>query len=192
MTINGVYKAEVIHRRGPWKTKQAVELATLEWVAWFNHHRLMGPLGYVPPAEFEAHYHRQRAGQATIAWLKPTGLLGKRGDSLPSSAFIYRLMVEPSRPGRRNTPPLGQCRSAYSCRDRWRIQMRIISSLCITVARRDGHRTSGAAGGRWKIFPSSPACGTAVQPMHGRLRRPWRPLDRRSRTTSLDTRLPAC
>ena len=63
-TINGLYKAEVIHRRGSWKTKQAVELATLEWVAWFNHHRLMGPLGYVPPAEFEANYHRQRAGQA--------------------------------------------------------------------------------------------------------------------------------
>ena len=63
-TINGLYKAEVIHRRGPWKTKQAVELATLEWVAWFNHHRLMEPLGYLPPAEFEANYHRQRAGQA--------------------------------------------------------------------------------------------------------------------------------
>ena len=63
-TINGLYKAEVIHRRGPWKTKQAVELATLEWVAWFNHHRLLEPLGYVPPAEFEAHYHQQRAGQA--------------------------------------------------------------------------------------------------------------------------------
>jgi putative transposase len=66
-TINGLYKAEVIHRRGPWKTKQAVELATLEWVSWFNHHRLMGPLGNVPPVEFEANYHRQRAGQtATV------------------------------------------------------------------------------------------------------------------------------
>ncbi len=65
-TINGLYKAEVIHRRGPWKTKQAVELATLEWVAWFNHHRLMEPLGYLPPAEFEANYHRQRADQAAI------------------------------------------------------------------------------------------------------------------------------
>ena len=51
-TINGLYKAEVIHRRGPWKTKQAVELATLDWVAWFNHHRLIEPLGYLPPAEF--------------------------------------------------------------------------------------------------------------------------------------------
>ncbi len=66
-TINGLYKAEVIHRRGPWKTKQAVELATLEWVSWFNHHRLMEPLGYLPPAEFEANYHRQRAGQAATA-----------------------------------------------------------------------------------------------------------------------------
>lgn len=63
-TINGLYKAEVIHRRGPWKTKQAVELATLEWVSWFNHHRLMEPLGYLPPVEYEDHYHRQRAGQA--------------------------------------------------------------------------------------------------------------------------------
>lgn len=51
-TINGPYTAEVIHRREPWKTKQAVELATLEWVAWFNHHRLMEPLGFIPPAEF--------------------------------------------------------------------------------------------------------------------------------------------
>jgi len=65
-TINGLYKAEVIHRRGPWKTKQAVELATLEWVAWFNHHRLMAPLGYRPPAEFEDRYHSQRASQAAI------------------------------------------------------------------------------------------------------------------------------
>ena len=64
-TINGLYKAEVIHRRGLWKTKQAVELATLQWVAWFNHHRLMEPLGYIPPAEFEADYHRQRAGQTS-------------------------------------------------------------------------------------------------------------------------------
>jgi transposase InsO family protein len=53
-----LYKAELIHRRAPWRTKESVELATLEWVAWFNHHRLMEPLGYVPPAEFEANYYR--------------------------------------------------------------------------------------------------------------------------------------
>jgi putative transposase len=63
-TINGLYKAEVIHRRGPWKTKESVELATLEWVFWFNHHRLLEPIGYIPPAESEANYYRQLADQA--------------------------------------------------------------------------------------------------------------------------------
>jgi putative transposase len=63
-TINGLYKAELIHRRAPWKTKQAVELATLEWVAWFNHHRLLEPIGDIPPAEAEATYHRQLAESA--------------------------------------------------------------------------------------------------------------------------------
>jgi putative transposase len=64
-TINGLYKAELIHRRAPWKTKEAVELATLEWVAWFNHHRLLEPIGYIPPAEAEANYYRQLAEGAT-------------------------------------------------------------------------------------------------------------------------------
>jgi transposase InsO family protein len=66
-TINGLYKAELIHRRGPWKSREAVELATLEWVSWFNHHRLMEPLGYIPPAEAEANYYRQFAEQAISA-----------------------------------------------------------------------------------------------------------------------------
>ncbi len=66
-TINGLYKAELIHRRAPWKTKEAVELATLEWVSWFNHHRLLEPLGYIPPAEAEANYYRQRNRQAAVA-----------------------------------------------------------------------------------------------------------------------------
>ena len=60
-TINGLYKAEVIHKRAPWKTKESVELATLEWVAWFNHHRLLEPIGNIPPAEAEANYYRQLA-----------------------------------------------------------------------------------------------------------------------------------
>ena len=63
-TINGLYKAELIHRRAPWKTKEAVELATLEWVAWFNNHRLLEPIGYIPPAEAEANYYRHFASQA--------------------------------------------------------------------------------------------------------------------------------
>ena len=64
-TINGLYKAELIHRRAPWKTKESVELATLEWVAWFNHHRLLEPIGYIPPVEAEANYYRQLASQTT-------------------------------------------------------------------------------------------------------------------------------
>ncbi len=64
-TINGLYKAELIHRRAPWKTKEAVELATLEWVHWFNHHRLLEPIGYIPPAEAEANYYRTLARQDT-------------------------------------------------------------------------------------------------------------------------------
>jgi transposase InsO family protein len=64
-TINGLYKAEVIHRR-TWKTREAVELATLTWVSWYNNHRLMGPLGYIPPAEAEANYYRQLAEQSTV------------------------------------------------------------------------------------------------------------------------------
>jgi transposase InsO family protein len=66
-TVNGLYKAELIHRRAPWKTKEAVELATLEWVSWFNNQRLLAPIGYIPPAEAEANYYRQLAGQAASA-----------------------------------------------------------------------------------------------------------------------------
>ena len=66
-TINGLYKAELIHRRGPGKTKESVELATLEWLSWFNHHRLLGPIGYIPPAEAEENYHRQLASQTATA-----------------------------------------------------------------------------------------------------------------------------
>ena len=58
-TINGLYKAEVIHRRGPWRSFEAVEFATLEWVDWFNNRRLLEPIGNVPPAEAEARYYAQ-------------------------------------------------------------------------------------------------------------------------------------
>jgi putative transposase len=66
-TINGLYKAELIHRRAPWKTKQSLELATLEWVSWFNHHRLLEPIRYIPPAEAEENYYRQLARQTATA-----------------------------------------------------------------------------------------------------------------------------
>jgi putative transposase len=56
-TINGLYKAEVIHRRGPWRSYEAVEFATLEWVDWFNNRRLLAPIGNIPPAEAEERYY---------------------------------------------------------------------------------------------------------------------------------------
>jgi transposase InsO family protein len=56
-TIIGLFKAEVIHRRGPWRSSEAVEFATLEWVDWFNNRRLLEPIGNVPPAEAEAAFH---------------------------------------------------------------------------------------------------------------------------------------
>ena len=56
-TINGLFKAEVIHRRGPWRSFDAVEFATLEWVDWFNNRRLLEPIGNIPPAEAEANFY---------------------------------------------------------------------------------------------------------------------------------------
>jgi len=56
-TINGLYKAEVIHRCGPWRSFEAVEFATLEWISWFNHRRLLEPIGNIPPAEAEQRYY---------------------------------------------------------------------------------------------------------------------------------------
>ena len=56
-TINGLYKAEIIHRRGPWRSFEAVEFATLEWVDWFNNRRLLEPIGNIPPAEAEQRYY---------------------------------------------------------------------------------------------------------------------------------------
>ncbi len=66
-TINGLYKAEVIHRRGPWRTMQTVEMATLEWVDWFNNRRLLEPIGDVPPAEAEARHYSQINEHAMVA-----------------------------------------------------------------------------------------------------------------------------
>ena len=56
-TVIGLFKTEVIHRRGPWRSLEAVEYATLEWVDWFNNRRLLEPIGNIPPAEAEANYY---------------------------------------------------------------------------------------------------------------------------------------
>ena len=66
-TINGLYKAELIHRRAPWKTMEAVELATLEWVDWFNKRRILGSVGNVPPIEAEHSYYEKAKENAASA-----------------------------------------------------------------------------------------------------------------------------
>ena len=66
-SINALYKAEVIHRRGPWRSLEAVEFATLEWVDWFNNRRLLEPIGNIPPAEAEAAYYAALEEPAKLA-----------------------------------------------------------------------------------------------------------------------------
>ena len=66
-TINGLYKTEVIRRRGPWRNLEDVEFATLEWVDWFNNRRLLEPIGNIPPAEAEARYYAQLKHAALAA-----------------------------------------------------------------------------------------------------------------------------
>ncbi len=66
-TVNGLYKAEVIWRRGPWRSLDQVEFATLEWVDWFNNRRLLEPIGNIPPAEAEARYYAQIEEPAMVA-----------------------------------------------------------------------------------------------------------------------------
>jgi putative transposase len=66
-TVIGLFKAEVIHRLGPWKGLDNVEFATLDWVSWFNNKRLLEPLGYIPPVEFEQAYYDRQAAQIEVA-----------------------------------------------------------------------------------------------------------------------------
>jgi len=63
-TVIGLFKTEVIYRDGPWRGFEEVEYATLEWVPWYNSQRLLEPLGYVPPAEYEEQYHRAQADRS--------------------------------------------------------------------------------------------------------------------------------
>lgn len=73
-TIIGLYKTELIRRLGPWKGLDNVEYATLEWVDWFNHHRLLEPIGNVPPAEFEGTYYREEVEPDYAALLREPSL----------------------------------------------------------------------------------------------------------------------
>jgi putative transposase len=68
-SVIGLYKTELIRPRGPWRGLEDVEIATLEWVWWFNHHRLLEPLGYLPPAEYEEAFYSRQERQALKAVL---------------------------------------------------------------------------------------------------------------------------
>ena len=66
-TIIGLFKSEIIRRRGPWRNVEHVEFATLEWVDWFNNRRLLEPIGNIPPVEFEQMHSHQQETQAMVA-----------------------------------------------------------------------------------------------------------------------------
>jgi len=79
--INGLYKAEVIHRRGPWRNFEAVEYATLEWVDWFNNRRLLEPIGNILPAEAEANFYAALETEPMAAQLTEISLRQTRRGS---------------------------------------------------------------------------------------------------------------
>lgn len=93
-TVDGLYKAEGIHRRAR-RSRDAVELATLTWVSWFNNNRPMAPLGYLPPTEAEANYYHQLAEQSAAAAcaLKPTEIRGGSIVVLPV-LWAYPTLIE--------------------------------------------------------------------------------------------------
>ena len=84
-SIIGLFKTEVIQRKGPWRHLEAVEFATLRWVDWFNNRRLLEPIGYVPPAEYEASYYAQAHRDAPVGHEVQTGALGGILSSVPQS-----------------------------------------------------------------------------------------------------------
>lgn len=93
-SIIGLYKTEVIHRRGPWKRFDDVEYATLEWVAWYNTQRIMEPLGYVSPAEFEEQFYRTQADPAErLALYEPSLFESRGGSDVLDGALLKKAIV---------------------------------------------------------------------------------------------------
>ena len=118
-SVIGLYKTEVIQRRGPWRSLEAVEFATLEWVDWFNTRRLLEPIGYVPPAEFEARYYQQAAVQRQLSEVSHAALWSrdrKRGLMLSHDTTLMLGVVTRERCG-----PVAETKSDFhgfysSCR----------------------------------------------------------------------------
>lgn len=104
-TINGLFKAEVIHRRGPWRSFEAVEYATLEWVDWFNNRRLLEPIGNIPPAEAEANFYATLERETMAAQLTSISLRQTRSGSQPRRKPIWNT------PGTWSDQPTHLCRS---------------------------------------------------------------------------------
>ena len=96
-SVIGLFKTEVIRLKGPWRHLEAVEFATLDWVDWFNHRRLLEPLGDMPPAEYETRYHAQAAVAYTDASIQlaaeqaahPTSGPRRRPHELPGSSVSH-------------------------------------------------------------------------------------------------------
>lgn len=87
-TINGLFKAEVIHRRGPWRSFETVEYAPLEWVDWFNNRRLLEPIGNIPPAEAETNFYAALETEGMAAQLTKISLRQtRRGSDARSPAL---------------------------------------------------------------------------------------------------------
>jgi putative transposase len=93
-SIIGLFKTEVIHRKGPWRHLEAVEFATLTWVDWFNTRRLLEPIGYVPPAEYEARYYQQLEGGGARRHPHPDNALDGTAAEHPQD-FLPTAMTEP-------------------------------------------------------------------------------------------------
>jgi transposase InsO family protein len=87
-SVIGLYKTEVIRPRGPWKSVAVVEYATFEWVDWFNNRRLLEPIGYVPPAEYEDAYYRCQQASAMVAGAVTNRVSGKAG-ALHTRPTVY-------------------------------------------------------------------------------------------------------
>ena len=92
-SVIGLYKTEVIRRRGPWRHLEAVEFATLAWVDWFNHRRLLEPIGNVPPVEYEQQYYVAQEAPVMVAGVNERALSRTRGGSVPGVSAIGCLIV---------------------------------------------------------------------------------------------------
>jgi hypothetical protein len=85
-TVIGLFKTEVVRRQGPWRSPEAVEFATLDWVDWFNHRRLLEPIGFVPPAEAEAAFYAELENLAV-------GRVGTQTNQPPANPARFRAPV---------------------------------------------------------------------------------------------------